>query len=313
MAANDRTASVPDAPLCAGPDLDPRKPKLRLPPLATDCHAHVCGPAERYPYWSGRVYTPPDCLPAAYRHMLGTLGVERAVLVQPSVYWTDNRAMLDAMQSAGDSYRGVAVVEDSVSGAEIDSLHAAGVRGVRCNIVDVVEDKGKLPLAMLRRLADKIQRHGWHIELLMHADEFPDMDRAFADFPVHIVLGHLGYMRTDKGLDNPGFQALLQLMRLGKAWAKLTGPYRISTGPMPHADTNAYAHALLNAAPNRVVWGTDWPHVMAKGPMPNDADLCDLLETWAPDAELRKRVLVDNAAALYGFPESSPAVQSDGR
>ena len=289
------------APLCAGPDFKPRKPTLQLPPLACDCHAHVCGPETRYPYWSGRVYTPPDCLPSAYRRMLETLGVERAVLVQPSVYWTDNRAMLDAIEARGAAYRGVAVVEDTVSAAEIDRLHALGVRGLRCNIVDIVEDKGKLPLDMLRRLADKIAGRGWHIELLMHCDEFPDMDRSFADFPVPIVLGHLGYMRTDQGIDNPGFQALLHLMRAGRAWVKLTGPYRISISPMPHADTVPFAHALIAAAPARVVWGTDWPHVMIRGPMPNDGDLCDLLTAWVPDPGLRKRVLVDNPAALYGF------------
>jgi 2-pyrone-4,6-dicarboxylate lactonase len=233
--------------------------------------------------------------------MLSTLSIERAVLVQPSVYWSDNRAMLDAMREAGASFRGVAVVEDTVSPAQIDALHAAGVRGLRCNIVDIAEDKGKLPLDMLRRLADKIARHGWHIELLMHCDEFPQMDRDFADFPVNIVLGHLGYMPTERGLNDPGFQALLQLMRAGKAWVKLTGPYRISAMPMPYPDTIPFAHALVDAAPSRVVWGTDWPHVMAKGPMPNDGDLCDLLETWVPNAETRKRVLVDNAAALYDF------------
>jgi len=295
------STSKPEPPLCAAPDPAPRKPKLKLPALACDTHAHICGPASRYPYWDGRVYTPPDCLLPAYRHMLATLGVERAVLVQPSVYWTDNAAMLDAMRAAGPAFRGVAVVEDTVSDAEIARLHAAGVRGVRCNIVDIVEDKGKLPLAMLRRLADKIKDRGWHIELLMHADEFPEMDQAFADFPVDIVLGHLGYLSTAKGIDDRGFQALLRLMRANKAWVKLTGPYRISTGPMPHADTNAFAHALIDAAPDRVVWGTDWPHVMAKGHMPNDGDLCDLLAAWVPDERLRDRVLVENPAKLYGF------------
>lgn len=294
-------ASDSQPPLCAPPDPNPRKPGLTLPALACDCHAHICGPASRYPYWSGRVYTPPDCLLPAYRHLLATLGVERAVLVQPSVYWTDNTALLDALREGGPAFRGVAVIEDTASDAEIERLHAAGVRGVRCNIVDIVEDKGRLPLAMLRRLADRIKEHGWHIELLMHADEFPDMDRAFADFPVDVVLGHLGYLSTAKGLRDPGFQALLRLLRANKAWVKLTGPYRISTGPMPHADTIPFAHALIEAAPGRIVWGSDWPHVMAKGAMPNDGDLCDLLADWVPDARLRQRVLVDNPAVLYGF------------
>lgn len=302
MSTTPSSLSKPEPPQCAPADPNPRKPSFELPALACDSHAHICGPASRYPYWAGRVYTPADALLPAYRHMLDTLGVQRAVLVQPSVYWTDNSAMVDALREAGPRFRGVAVVEDTVGEAELERLHVAGVRGVRCNIVDIVEGKGQLPLDMLRRLAHKIQRLGWHIELLMHCDEFPDMDRAFADFPVAIVLGHLGYMRTDKGLDHPGFQALLRLMRAGKAWVKLTGPYRISTQPAPHADTVPYAHALIEAAPTQVVWGTDWPHVMAKGTIPNDGALCDLLATWVPDERLRARVLVDNPARLYDFP-----------
>jgi 2-pyrone-4,6-dicarboxylate lactonase len=294
-------SSALQPPLCAAPDPAPRKPGFALPPLSCDCHAHICGPASRYPYWPGRVYTPPDCLLPAYRDMLAALGVERAVLVQPSVYASDNRALLDALAAAGPSFRGVAVIEETISNDALERLHRAGIRGVRCNIVDIVEDKGKLPLAMLERLARRIERFGWHIELLMHADEFPDMDRAFADFPVDIVLGHLGYQRTDRGVDDPGFLALLRLMRAGKAWVKLTGPYRISAVGMPHVDTVPFAQALLDAAPERVVWGTDWPHVMVQGAMPNDGDLCDLLAAWIPDAQLRRRVLVDNPAMLYGF------------
>lgn len=292
----------PEAPPCAAPDPQPRKPSMALPPSSCDTHAHVCGPAQRYPYWSGRVYTPPEAPLPAYRRVLATLGVERAVLVQPSVYATDNTALLDALAEGGSAFRGVAVVEDDVSDAEIDRLHAAGVRGVRCNIVDIAQDKGRLPLTMLRRLGDTIRAHGWHIELLLHVDEFPDLDHAFADFPVPIVLGHLGYMRTDRGLHDPGFRAMLRLMQAGRCWVKLTGPYRISTGPMPHADTIPQAHALLEAAPGQVLWGTDWPHVMVKGAMPNDGDLCDLLAAWVPDPGLRERVLVENPARLYDFP-----------
>ena len=202
-----------EPPLCAGPDPAPRRPKVRLPPLACDCHAHIAGPKSVYPYSPRRIYTPPDALLPAYLGMLGVLGVERAVLIQPSVYGTDNRAMLDAMAKAGDRFRGVAVVDDAVPDAELEKMHAAGVRGVRINVVDVAEDKGVIPMASLRRLAERIKPLGWHVEFLMHADEFPDLDAQFADFPVDIVLGHLGYMRTDKGLGAPGFQALLRLMR----------------------------------------------------------------------------------------------------
>jgi predicted TIM-barrel fold metal-dependent hydrolase len=248
------------------------------------------------------VYTPSDCPLPAYQHVLATLGLERAVLVQPSVYGTDNSAMLDALKVAGPTFRGVVVVKESIDDGELDRLHVAGVRGVRCNVVDVQpQDKGRLPLDQLTRLARKIKRLGWHIELLMHVDEFPKIDMDFANFPVDIVVGHLGYMRTEKGLAAPGFHALTRLMRDGRCWAKLTGPYRISSSAMPHADVIPFAHALIDAASERVVWGSDWPHVMVKGAMPNDGQICDLLLDWVPDERTREQVLANNPAQLYGF------------
>lgn len=289
------------APTCAPPDFKPRKPKLELPPLACDSHAHILGPAARYAYSPARVYTPPDCLLPDYQHMLKTLGVERAVLVEPSVYGTDNTAMLDAMKAAGNRFRGVAVVSDDISEAELKKLHDADVRGVRVNIVDVKDRKpGTLPFDSLKRLAQRVRPFGWHMEFLLHVDEFPDLDRAFTDFPVDIVLGHLGYMRTDKGLDAPGFQALLRLLKGGRCWVKFTGPYRIATAAMPYGDVTPFAHALMAANPERIIWGSDWPHVMAKA-MPNDGDLCDLLSDWISDPGLREQVLVHNPARLYGF------------
>jgi 2-pyrone-4,6-dicarboxylate lactonase len=294
--------ALPEPPLCAAPDPAPRKPKITLPAGATDTHAHICGPKSKYAYFSERVYTPPDCLLPAYSQMLATLGVERAVLVQPSVYGTDNTAMLDAMKVAGRSFRGVSVVADDISESELKRLHDAGVRGVRVNIVDVPDRKpGTMPMEALKKLAQKVKPFGWHMEFLAHVDEFPDLDNMLDGFPVDTVYGHLGYMKTDKGIAHPGFQALLRLMQAGKAWVKLTGPYRISLQAMPHADTDLYAHALIKAAPQQVLWGSDWPHVMVKGAMPNDGDICDLLGNWVPDADVRRQVLVDNPARLYGF------------
>ena len=290
------------APPCAPPDFDPRKPKITLPALACDTHAHILGPIAKYAYSPARVYTPPDCLLGDYQKMLATLGVTRAVLVQPSVYGSDNTVMLEAMRAGGDAFRGVAVVDDNVTDAELARLNAAGVRGVRVNIVDVKDRKpGTMPMAELTAMAKRIAPLGWHMEFLAHCDEFPDLDRSFADFPVDIVLGHLGYMKTDLGVANGGFQALLRLMTMGKAWVKFTGPYRISPQALPHADTNALAHALVAANAERLLWGTDWPHVMVKNAMPNDGDLCDLLSAWIPDAVTSEQVLVKNPAKLYGF------------
>jgi 2-pyrone-4,6-dicarboxylate lactonase len=291
-----------EAPACAGPDFNPRQPKLRLPRRSCDTHAHIMGPAAHYPYSPARIYTPPDCLLADYLHMLDTLGVERAVLVQPSVYGTDNTAMLDAMKAAAGRLRGVAVVADDIADAELRELDAAGVRGVRVNIVDVKDRKaGTLPMDTLKSMARLVAPLGWHVELLMHVDEFPDLDQQFADFPVEVVLGHLGYISIGKGPDDPGFQALLRLMRAGRAWVKLTGPYRITAAPLPYPDTAAFARALVETNPERVLWGTDWPHVMLKGRMPNDGDLADVLADWIPDAALREQVLVRNPAKLYRF------------
>jgi predicted TIM-barrel fold metal-dependent hydrolase len=260
------------------------------------------GPRARYAYSPARIYTPPDCLLSDYLHMLDTLGVERAVLVQPSVYGTDNTVMLEAMKTANGRLRGVAVVEEDISEMDLKALNDAGVRGVRVNIVDVKDRKpGTLPMTALKKMAQRIAPLGWHMELLMHADEFPDLDRQFGDFPVDMVLGHLGYMNIGNTPDDAGFQALLRLMKAGKAWVKLTGPYRITAAALPYPDTAACAKALLEANRERVIWGTDWPHVMLKGRMPNDGELADVLFDWIPDAGLREQVLARNPAKLYGF------------
>ncbi len=289
-------------PTCAAHDPDPRPPAFTVPPLACDCHAHVCGPADRYPYAPERIYTPPDALPRDYRQMLDRLGIERAVLVQPSVYADDNRAMLDALAQDPGRLRGVAVVPFDVDEAELARLHRLGVRGVRCNIVDIKDGKGKLPLDRLVPLAKRIARLGWHLEFLMHVNEFPDLDRQLADFPVPMVFGHLGYVPTAQGTESAGFQALLRLIAAGRAWVKLTAPYRLTASALPYGDTDRFAAQLVATAPHRLVWGSDWPHVIIRTAMPNDGDLFDVLARWVPDPDTRRQILVDNPASLYDFP-----------
>jgi 2-pyrone-4,6-dicarboxylate lactonase len=290
------------APLCQAPDPRLRAPRARLPAGAIDCHAHICGPAARYPYSAARIYTPPDALLPAYRAVLDTLGVGRAVLVQPSVYGTDNRALLDALAADPARLRGVAVVGDDVADKELERLHAAGVRGLRCNVVDVADPAAGLPLAVLSRLARRIAPLGWHIELLAHVSDCPDLAEKFADFPVDLVFGHYGYAPTRCGTGDAGFRGLLELARAGRAWVKFTGAYRISGTEDPlYADVRPFAEALVQANPQRLLWGTDWPHVMVRGRMPNDADLCDAVLGWIADPALRQAMLVDNPARLYGF------------
>lgn len=275
---------------------------------AVDCHAHVCGPESRYPYAANRLYTPHDALPSDFRAMLDSLGVERGVLVQPSIYGTDNRALLDALAADPARLRGVAVVPFDIPVKEIEALHEAGIRGVRQNIVDLKDGKGVLPLKHLESLAKKIAPFGWHVEFLMHVDEFPDLERQLADFPVDVVFGHLGYVSTAKGVDEPGFQGLLKLMKRRKAWVKMTAPYRLTLSEMPYPDADKFARTLVAAVPEQLVWGTDWPHVFIKTAMPEDAALLALFERWVPDQAMRRRILVDNPARLYSFPSIQSAM-----
>ena len=300
------STTSPEPPVVAPPDFNPRKPKIRFPPLACDSHAHICGPIARYPYYERRIYTPADTLLPDYEHMLDTIGIQRAALVQGSIYGSDNTVLLEALKNGNGRYRGVAVVAPDVSEAELRRLHESGVRGVRMNIVDTKDNKGMLPMATLLPLANKIKPFGWHVEFLLHVDEFPDLDRTLEDFPVDVSFGHLGYMRTEKPIDTPGFQALLRLLKTGKAWVKLTAPYRISPNPLPHADVNAFAHALVAANADRIIWGSDWGHIMLNWniPMPNDGDIADLLAAWVPDEATRNKILVNNPAQLYGFGQS---------
>jgi predicted TIM-barrel fold metal-dependent hydrolase len=295
---------VPEhAPLCAAPDRKPRLPRIPLPAGACDCHAHIFGPAALFPYVAERIYTPPDSTWGDYRHLLDTLGVDRAVLVQPSVYGTDNAAMLAALATAGPGLRAVAVVDPAISAQEIEALHLAGARGLRFNLVDRHDARNIVPGEMLNALATRIAPLGWHLELLVNLDEASAFAASLGALAVPVVLGHMGYPRVGaRGwLKAPAFAELKQLLATGRCWVKLTGPYRISATELPYEDVDEVARTLIETAPERMLWGTDWPHAMMKKKMANDGDLCDLLERWAPDARTRAKILVDNPAALYGF------------
>src|SRR3984957_14116790 len=180
------STDVAGAPLCTAADAQPRAPGAAMPPGACDCHAHICGPATVYPYGTERIYTPPDATIESYRHLLAVLGVERAVLIQPSVYGTDNRAMLAALRTVGPGFRGVAVVEPAISARDVEALHQAGIRGVRLNLVDRREGKNVVPLEMVRALADRIAPFRWHTEFLVNLDEAPGFADAVAGLPVPI-------------------------------------------------------------------------------------------------------------------------------
>ena len=290
---------TPDYAPCAPHDPSPRRPALRLPAGAWDTHAHVCGPIQTYPLVANRLYNPPVASVTDYLHMLDTLGVERGVLVQPSVYGTDNRALLDGLAQAQGRLRGVAVLPYDVSADEVRHLHRLGVRGVRCNIVDLKEGKGQLPLAGLQQLARTIAALGWHLEFLMHVNEFPDLHRQMRTLPVPLVFGHLGYVPTSVG-GSEGFEGLLDLARAGQAWIKMTAPYRLTPESSPYASVAPVARLLCQQVPDRLLWGSDWPHVFIKTPMPNDGDLLDLMGSWMSSSADLHAIWVDHPKHLYG-------------
>jgi 2-pyrone-4,6-dicarboxylate lactonase len=288
------------AMVCPPPDSIPRTPNLKAPPKTCDTHAHIFGRQARYDYSPRRSYTPPDAPYEAYRHLHQTLGVERGVLTQPSVYGTDNTAMLDAVARDPDNLRAVAAVDAGIMDAALRRLHAAGARGIRVNLVD----PGGMPFDSfgdVEAFAARIEPMGWHIEYLVHVHEFAEID-ALARMPVDAVIGHFGYMNVGRGVDDAGFQAFLRVFEKGRVWVKMTAPYRITAcADMPYDDVEPTAKALIAARPDRLLWGSDWPHPINKKPMANDGDLFDLVVGWLPDESLRRQVMVDNPARLYGF------------
>ena len=291
------SATSLEPPACQGPNPFVSPPGFAVPANACDTHAHVIGPADRFPMVANRSYTPPPAPEAAYLGMLDSLHMARGVLVQISVYGTDNRCMVESLQAHPGRLRGVAVVAPDVGDAELEALHAAGVRGIRINVLF----GGGVAIDAMERLAARVAPLGWHIQLLIDARNLPDLGPRMLKLPVEIVFDHMGHMPVSSGVDHPGFQWMMRLLKEGKAWTKLSGAYRISQAWAPFLDTLDFAQALVAAAPERCLWGSDWPHVSVEGPMFNTGALLDLLPLWVPEEAVRNRILVDNPARLYGF------------
>ena len=290
-------AKTQEIPTCAGPNPDPGKPRLKIPAGSCDCHAHIFGNPGRYPFTPNRSYTPPEANIPAYQRMLSALGFEHAVIVQPSVYGTDNSCTRDAVIASKGKWRGVAVVEPDASDSLLRQLHEAGFRGVRINLLF----KGGLAMEALERIARAIQPLGWHVQLLVDGRDLPQLAPRLRRLGVDFVVDHMGHMPASLGVGHPAFQTLFQLVREGRCWVKLSGAYRISGVPYPYDDVVPIAQELVKIAPDHMVFGTDWPHPSITVPMPQDAGLLDLLATWAPDEQTRQRILVDNPARLYDF------------
>lgn len=290
---------LPDIPA----PLEPvRRPTLRLPAGATDCHAHVFGPQDRYPLLPDTHFVPHESPWTAYSAVLRSIGCERAVLVQPSVYGTDNSAIEDVLASQhGLALRAVAVVSPNVTNAELERLHGLGFRGVRLNLAAAT--KG-LRLEHARPLADRIRHLGWHLQVYADFHREPQIADVLVALPVPVVVDHFGAVQAADGLASAGVHALMRTLDNDNCWVKLSAPYFVSQQFPRYADIAPLVHAMLARAPDRLVWGTDWPHASARERMPADADLADLLGTWLPDEAARRAILVDNPARLYDFAES---------
>jgi len=279
------------------PDPATRRPSLRLPPLACDCHAHVFGPFARFPLPSRPDYLPAEAPFTEYVRMLRTIGVSRAVLVQPSPYGTDNSALKAALSSGAFPLRAIALIDDATGEEELERLHWLGVQGCR---IHLHPGRDQAIQASLPALAARIRRLGWHLQFFLSAGGQPDIDRLLLSLPVPIVVDHFGLVQAKDGVNSAGFKCLLRMARSGRCWFKLSAPYRISSLSPGFRDVTPMVHALVEAAPDRCVWGTDWPHPNSSF-IPNDGDLADLLTEWLPDETVRQKVLVHNPAALYGF------------
>jgi predicted TIM-barrel fold metal-dependent hydrolase len=276
-----------------------------LPAGACDCHAHVFGPADAFPYAEPRSYTPADAPFDAYLAHLDRLGCARGVLVQPSAYGRDNRAMLDALARAPQRLRGVAVAGAELDRALLRTWHAAGVRGLRAN---EFRRDGKpyyqngVALAEIEPFYGLMAELGWHLQLWIDARDLPALLPALARAPVPTVVDHMGRMEHRHGVNHDGFQALVQEVGEGRLWAKLSGTYRLGATAPDYAEARPFHDALVAANPDRLVWGSDWPHPRPEGPVPDAKHLLDLLLTWTPDPVARDKILSRNPARLYDFP-----------
>jgi D-galactarolactone isomerase len=277
---------------------DNKRPQLSAPPGACDTHMHIYD--HRFPLASSATFDPPDALVPRYLAMRKRLGVERNVVVQPTAYGRDNRCTLEAMAAIGPSARGVAVVDESVSDAELERLTKAGIRGARFHMLA----GAPLPWEILDAVAARTHEFGWHVQLQLDGRELPQREAMVRQVAGTLVIDHVGKFLEPVTVDHPSFRLLLRLLENGRTYVKLSAPYEVSKVGEPHYDdVGALAKALVRAAPDRMLWATNWPHPtpVTASPKPDDADLLDMLLDWVGDEATRRKVLVDNPAKLYGF------------
>lgn len=294
-------------PYCMPPDPNTRKPSFTPPANSCDTHFHIFGPPETFPFLSTHEYTPPAAPLEHYVKMAAIIGVERGVVVQPSVHGLDNSATLDAIAKSDGRFRGVARIDDKTPKSELQRLHDGGVRGVRFNLLD--RPRGNVKLDVLDRCLEHIAEFGWSVDLHIDTKSLLAQEKRIRPMPIPVIIDHIARVKPGEGLIQPAFQLLLDLLKDNHVWVKVSGADKIcntqvhSYFGLPFVEVIPFARAVIAAAPDRVIWGTDWPHSnnFAPGHTPNDGDLVDLLAEFAPDEQTRKKILVDNPAALYGF------------
>jgi predicted TIM-barrel fold metal-dependent hydrolase len=292
---------------CLPPDRNPRRPGFTLPKGSIDTHVHVFEPG--YALSPGRGYSPPYSTLADLTHLHATLGIDRVVFTQPSVYGTDNSAILDAMaalnRETSDRARAVVALDMGVNEKKLAALDAAGVRGVRLN----TDNKGGMPIAIaeIPELAARIAPFGWHLEFLFPGKDIVELMPVFLALKVPMSIAHFAYQPASAGVRTAGFRALIELARRGNAWIKISGANRVAATDLPpYDDVKPLARALIEAAPERIMWGSDWPHPNKYVANPNDGDLVDAFGDWVSDERVRRKIMVDTPAAFYRFDGRFP-------
>ena len=305
LQANDVHAAAPQ----------PRtKVNFDVPPGACDCHVHVFGDPAKYPFYSGRTYTPETASADELRQLLSALRLERVVIVQPSVYGTDNRCTVDGMRALGDRARGVAVIDDKTTDAELDAMGKAGIRGIRLNLTTAGVTDPAVARQRFENAATRMKnRAGWHIQLNTRPSVIQALNDLFMASPVPVVFDHFGGATGEGGVGQPGFGTLVNLVKSGKAYVKISGGADLVSTQGDLADVAPLARALVSANPQRILWGTNWPHP-GSNPVPgrkptdlavhvqtDDGKVLNFLPVWVPDAATRRLILTDNPARLYGW------------
>jgi predicted TIM-barrel fold metal-dependent hydrolase len=284
-----------------------------IPAGACDCHTHIHGDPEKFPFFAGRVYTPELASPEEMTALHQALHIERVVIVTPSVYGTDNSATIFGMKARGPTARGVAVIDDKTPESDLDAMNQAGFRGIRLNLATSGTSDPNVGRQRFQAAVERVKNRNWHVQLFTSLAIISAIKDLVAASPVPVVFDHFGGALGELGTDQPGFADLTELVRSGKAYVKISGAYRASKLAPDYPDAVPLARALIAANSDRIVWGTDWPHPDSVTPpgrkttdvqplfQIDDSRLFNQLAVWAPDAEIRKKILVDNPARLYGF------------